>query len=419
MGPLSKWLMTMALLLLFNTQTGFAQEGAAAPTKKAATKTATSQKSNAPEKEKINSHKSHTPNAPPPTVEAPTASESEALTEPLDVITENTLEMCQDAEDNDADSHVDCDDQDCEIFAICIAEEAPPEEEVTASLPQTVRVPVQFPLTEQGLQCRDGVDNNENGLIDCHDPTCQPSYYCRRVMYERPAPPNKIPGLFINTGVGIALPNYRLPTGETKWPDPNTEDVYKVPFDPDMGTMIDLQVGYLFMKYIGVGLSLKSAFTFATNRILFFLSKDDPDFYKYNGSKYYGNVSGFFRVQWPAGIVVPHLSFHVGYSVSQFTWRIYDRLNPWSDIDDYEVDDSEYIIGDQTEIRSGRKRHFTFALEPGVDFFVVKRLFGIGIKAWLPVIASANPEADNVGVLLNLTFTPTWREPLQLKPEYK
>jgi len=36
------------------------------------------------------------------------------------VVLENTVALCQDDLDNDADDHADCDDQDCEIFAICV-----------------------------------------------------------------------------------------------------------------------------------------------------------------------------------------------------------------------------------------------------------------------------------------------------------
>jgi hypothetical protein len=408
MRLLTKW----AAILLISTGTvsiGFAQENAAATadrtTSKASSKTAASSEKGA---------------AAPSEVPVEEGTEAEtAEPEPIETLIENTLDMCQDGQDNDADSHVDCDDQDCEIFAMCVQPEAGREEPESPSTPPThVRIPVRFPVVEDGLQCRDGIDNDDNGKIDCHDPACQMSYYCKRIMYERPEPPNKIPGLFINGAMGVALPNYRLPTGETEWQDPNTGEIYDVPFDPDMGVMMDLQVGYLFMKWLGAGVGFKSAFTYATNRELYFLSKDDSDKYKYVGSKYYGNISGFVRVQWPTARIVPHLSLHVGYSVSQYTWHVYDSYNSWSDIDSYEIDDSEYILGDMDEIRSQRQRHFTFAVEPGVDFFPVKRLFGIGIKAWLPVVASNNPEADNLGVLLNLTFTPMWREPLQLKPEY-
>ncbi len=33
---------------------------------------------------------------------------------------ENTLEACRDGEDNDRDDHIDCDDQDCSIYAMCV-----------------------------------------------------------------------------------------------------------------------------------------------------------------------------------------------------------------------------------------------------------------------------------------------------------
>jgi hypothetical protein len=35
-------------------------------------------------------------------------------------VDENTLETCQDGHDNDRDGFVDCDDQDCSIFAMCV-----------------------------------------------------------------------------------------------------------------------------------------------------------------------------------------------------------------------------------------------------------------------------------------------------------
>ena len=338
----------------------------------------------------------------------------EELADPIAPLTENTLEMCQDGEDNDADSHVDCDDQDCEIFAICVQQ---PESEPPPA-PLTIRVPVHFPVTEIGYQCRDGVDNNENGKIDCHDPSCHSTHHCRRMMYERPEPPDKAPGLLISAAIGSALPNYRLPSAEARWQDPETGKIYEIPFDPDIGVMLDLQVGYLFMKWLGAGVGFKSAFTFASNRNLYFLSKDDENDYKYVGSKYYGNLSAYLRVQYPIARVVPHLGIHVGYSVTQHTWHVYEEDNYWSDIDDYESEDSNDIVGERTEIRSNRERHFTLAFEPGIDVFLVKRLFAIGMKAWLPVVASKHPEGDNVGILLNFIFTPLWREPLQLKPTY-
>ena len=44
---------------------------------------------------------------------------SEAASEPA-TVPENSVARCEDGEDNDGDSHLDCDDQDCQIFAICV-----------------------------------------------------------------------------------------------------------------------------------------------------------------------------------------------------------------------------------------------------------------------------------------------------------
>ncbi len=46
--------------------------------------------------------------------------------EPI-LVQENTLDGCSDKQDNDGDGHLDCDDQDCEIYAICLEQPAPPE----------------------------------------------------------------------------------------------------------------------------------------------------------------------------------------------------------------------------------------------------------------------------------------------------
>ncbi|MBN2717743.1 MAG: hypothetical protein JXX14_17970, partial [Deltaproteobacteria bacterium] len=40
---------------------------------------------------------------------------------PVPVVQENTVAQCGDKQDNDNDGHVDCDDQDCRIFAICVS----------------------------------------------------------------------------------------------------------------------------------------------------------------------------------------------------------------------------------------------------------------------------------------------------------
>jgi len=62
---------------------------------------------------------------------------------------ENTVSMCQDGRDNDGDSHADCDDQDCEIFAICLELAPAPAPVVT-----TGELIVQPPPREPRLRTR-------------------------------------------------------------------------------------------------------------------------------------------------------------------------------------------------------------------------------------------------------------------------
>lgn len=69
---------------------------------------------------------------------------------PLDADQENTLEMCQDSVDNDNDRHVDCDDQDCEIFAICVEPEpAAPAEQPAPAAPVAEEPPRPEPDPEE------------------------------------------------------------------------------------------------------------------------------------------------------------------------------------------------------------------------------------------------------------------------------
>jgi hypothetical protein len=357
----------------------------------------------------------------PKAVKAEAAPTAEPAPAPAPPPVENTLDACGDGVDNDGDSHVDCDDQDCEIYAICVQEPEAPAPEQPVEVEPAPEVEPIF-ILESGMQCRDGVDNNQDGLIDCHEPSCQLSSYCRKVMYERPDSKDKKPGLFFNFGFGVALPNFRIPTMETTWTDSSADgEQYTVPFDPDLGVMLDFQIGYLFLKFMGAGVAMKSAFTGASNRSLYFDTDDNDSFYKYTGNKYYGNVSAFLRFQWPFKRVTPYLNLHAGYSVAQATWYVYEPENTWSEIDDAESNNNDEIYlsyGEQTQIRSDRERHFTFAVEPGVEISVVPKLFSVGLKAWLPVIANVHSSYDNTGVLLSFGFTPMWRERLQLKPEY-
>ena len=357
-----------------------------------------------------------------PAEAATEAAEAPAAEAPTTIIQENTLEACADGQDNDGDGHLDCADQDCQIYAICVqVPEAVPVEEAPVEM-SPPEEEVEMLVSEMGRFCRDKIDNNGDGKIDCYEESCARSTYCKSIMYERPEAEDKVPGLFMSFGFGVALPNYRMPTMEAKWQTEEmalSDEYEKVPFDPDMGIMLDLQMGYMFLKFMGAGVSFKSAFTFASNRSLHFQTTDDPDKYKYTANKYYGNVSAFLRFQWPFKRLIPYVNLHVGYSVAQATWEIYDPANDWEDIDDAEYyDDDYYIVGESDEIRSSRNRHFTFALEPGLDLSVIRRLFTVGLKVWLPVIANKDSSNDNLGILLNFGFTPTWRERLRLKPEY-
>ena len=334
---------------------------------------------------------------------------------------ENSVAACQDGTDNDGDSHVDCADQDCQIFAVCVqmpsdeTANAPTEDLETEASVETSTASVTIfhsgPRPEHKRQCSDGLDNNNNGLIDCQEASCQRSFYCRREMYEYPNEGNSQPGLFINFGFGAALPNYRTPRA-------TTDSVYgEIPFELDLGGMMDLQTGFLFFKWFGAGINFKSAVTYASNEFSHAQGGDED--FKYWGYKTWFNVGGFLRFQWPFKRLVPYLNVHAGYSTARNRWNVYDDANSWDDIWDHESDSFWPIDGIRDERYSGPKRHFTFSLEPGLDIFVVDKLFAVGVKAWLPVVASSDAERDNVGVLLGFTFTPGRRGKAQLKEKYK
>lgn len=321
---------------------------------------------------------------------------------------ETSLDACQDAKDNDGDGHTDCADEECQIYAICVVASEGPLDSPT---PTEVE-----PLQEKGHQCRDKQDNDGDGLVDCHDPTCERYFYCRKLMYEVPAPPDKPQALYISMGAGIALSNYHTPTAETARFSPYNR---KIPFDPDIGVTAGMKIGYFFLKWLGVGANFNVTGTGATNRLRGFRTRDDSDLYRYYGTKVAGHVGGFVRFQWPFGRFVPFLDAAVGYSVAKYTWNVYDPDTSWSDIADRDGDD-DWLSGQDPSIEYElTSRHFTFALEPGFDLFVVKRVFAIGARGWLPVVASNEPRTDNVGILLHLTVTPLWREPKRLKAEYQ
>jgi hypothetical protein len=314
---------------------------------------------------------------------------------------ENTVDACRDGVDNNGDGLIDCADSGCQIYAICVGK-----------IPETIPPPA--PVPETGRLCTDGIDNNGDGLIDCHEVSCQRYRYCRKLMYEIPAPTDKRPGFFLNFGIGAALPNFRTPTAVTDgggyWT--NQDDI---PFDPDIGGMLDIKIGYLPLKWLGFGVKFMGAATAAGNRYENTHSYDSQDDYKYQGYKLTAYVGGFARFQYPFGRFVPFLDVaFAGYSLTRYRWNIYDPANEWEDINR-----NDNIVGIQ-EAYDLDSRHYTFALEPGFDVFVVKRKFGIGVKAWLPVVASPNSQSsrDNTGVQISFTYTPMWPERPQLKPEY-
>lgn len=319
---------------------------------------------------------------------------------------ENSVSMCKDQVDNDQDTHIDCSDQDCQIFAMCVPEKVESSESKNEQATPT-------PVKETGKLCEDNIDNDENGLIDCHDPTCHPTRHCKREMYERPAPPNKPQGFFISSGMGIALPNF-------KWKDVRVDSVHgsNIPFDPDLGGMLNLKVGVAPLKWIGMGMNLNFGGTGASNRADFFSISDPDTEYKYDGYKVFGHIGGFIRVQYPAGRVVPYLDVAGGYSYARYKWKIYSGDTSWDDIDgDWDNDWNDSSADYEPKYK--QDGHFTLALEPGFDVYVVERTFGVGARAWIPVYATNNGGMDNIGIMFTVTYTPNWREPKQLKAEYK
>jgi hypothetical protein len=321
-----------------------------------------------------------------------------------EVSPEVSVKACRDQVDNDNDGAVDCDDEGCQIFAIC----------VTARLPGYVATPEAAWIPERGRRCSDGVDNNDDGYIDCHEVSCQKYRYCRQKMYETPESPNKAPGFFMNFGFGLALPNYRTPTAHTEAMGYWTDQYDEIPFDPDMGVIGDIKAGYLFLKWLGVGVKFLGALTGANNYAEFIETYDSPDLYRYYGSKTYAYFGGFVRFQYPFKRFVPYLDVALGgFSAARYRWKIYSPDNDWD-----EIREEDHVGPEETyEYES---RHYTFALEPGFDFFVARRVFAVGMKAWLPVFAYPYGQSsnDNLGIMISLTYAPMWREHPRLKKEY-
>ncbi len=325
------------------------------------------------------------------------------------IILENTLEACQDKQDNDRDGHVDCEDQDCEIFAMCVRE---PEPVPFALMPVTPQVHVAPPppRTETGRLCSDGLDNNNNGLIDCFEKSCQRYRYCRKQIYYLPEPEDKAPGLFITFGGGVAFPNFSG-ADSTAWSNRYDEEIE---FEPDIGFLVDLQLGYLPIKWVGFGLNYTGGATQGTNYNDGIRDTTLYLRYKYDAIKTFNHIGGFVRFQYPFSRIVPYINVAAGYTYVYQEWRVYNGNEDWDDIRYYDDDHLNYTRETLVE----DDKHFTLAVEPGVDVFLRKRSIAIGLRAWMPVFATSGGGNDNMGVILNVTFTPMWREKPQIRPEY-
>ncbi|MGF1466445.1 MAG: hypothetical protein ACFCGT_09945 [Sandaracinaceae bacterium] len=86
---------------------------------------------------------------------------------------ENTEPLCRDGEDNDGDGVGDCDDPDC-----CpTRDDCPPTTLCGGTCPAGPE--------DSAVACQDGCDNDEDGLEDCEDPDCRPFCPCPEVR-DRP-----------------------------------------------------------------------------------------------------------------------------------------------------------------------------------------------------------------------------------------
>lgn len=65
------------------------------------------------------------------------------------VALENRLDLCQDGVDNDGDNHVDCDDQDCEVFVACLKQAEGGEETASAAADTGEEVAVDLDALEE------------------------------------------------------------------------------------------------------------------------------------------------------------------------------------------------------------------------------------------------------------------------------
>lgn len=106
---------------------------------------------------------------------------------------EETLAACQDGVDNDGDGQADCSDSNCQYFDVCTNRPPSPPSPPPAQPTQ----PVGSPETEAAepentlAACQDGRDNDGDGLSDCADGDCQ--YFTACAQSGQPAPPPSAP----------------------------------------------------------------------------------------------------------------------------------------------------------------------------------------------------------------------------------
>lgn len=114
---------------------------------------------------------------------------------------ENTAEACQDGEDNDEDGFMDCNDQDCSYMVFCAKKEEPE--------PEPTPPPPPPPTTETTIEtCRDFRDNDSDGFVDCQDQDCSIFAFC--LQKGGAAAPGMMPGAAVKRephqsrgGIGI------------------------------------------------------------------------------------------------------------------------------------------------------------------------------------------------------------------------
>ncbi len=311
---------------------------------------------------------------------------------------EITIDACRDGKDNDGDHHVDCDDQDCHMFVICgptllRQTVAGGESTLPAGSKGTCAID-----QEMGLQCRDEKDNNNNGLVDCEEPSCQDSEFCHDKIFYIPEPSDKPAGLLLSLGIGFAFPNWSPPSGETTQGEVN----YVIPYLPDIGPLGELTAQYIFIKWIGFGVKGMVAATGVQSRN----DWSDED-YKFDGLKAYLFAGGFVRFQFPFDRLVPFVSIAGGYSYVQYRWVTFSRFEETGEM-------SKTL----DRIMEPPSHHATFGLEVGLDIYLIKRFIAAGFKAWLPVAATSDSGMDNTAAMLTLTWTPLWPEEETIRPEF-